>query len=90
MVITTHSHFIILRYDYAERMKWSAIPNIKKLLMHGTAAKYVQPIFPSMSYPSWTTIATGLYAENHGILDNYFYSISKDKYFSVGKIGTVF
>ncbi len=64
------------------------IPNFKHLLKTGASAAYVQPVFPTMSYPCWTSIVTGLYAEDHGILNNYFYDVKQDLYFSVGKINT--
>jgi predicted AlkP superfamily pyrophosphatase or phosphodiesterase len=35
------------------------IPNLKRFISEGVSAEYVQPIFPSMSFPSWTTIVTG-------------------------------
>ncbi len=38
----------------------SDLPNFKRFTKYGTRAEYVQPIFPSMSYPSWTSIVTGL------------------------------
>ncbi len=31
----------------------------------------MKPIFPSMSFPTWTSIATGLYPEDHNIIGNY-------------------
>jgi predicted AlkP superfamily pyrophosphatase or phosphodiesterase len=45
---------------------------------HGVQAEYVEPIFPSLSFPSWTTIATGLYPENHNILGNYIVDYNSD------------
>jgi hypothetical protein len=31
----------------------------------------MQPIFPSETFPNHYTLATGLYAESHGILNKY-------------------
>lgn len=31
------------------------------------------PSFPSKTFPNHYTIATGLYPESHGIVDNYVY-----------------
>ncbi len=70
-----HQKLIIIlldgfRHDYAFR---NCTPTLTKLISEGVSAKYVQPIFPSTSWPSYTTIVTGLWPEVHGILDNYFY-----------------
>ena len=34
-------------------------PGYSKIKSEGVIAKYVQPILPANSYPSWTTIVTG-------------------------------
>ena len=47
------------RWDYADRMAAEEIPNLKWFVSGGVRAEYVQPIFPSSSFPSWTTIVTG-------------------------------
>ena len=62
------------RWDYADRMTEAELPNLKAFLSGGARAEYVQPIFPSMSWACWTTVATGLSAERHGILSNYMYN----------------
>ena len=47
------------RWDYVDRLDEGEIPNFKDFIATGSRAEYVQPIFPSESYPSWTTIVTG-------------------------------
>ncbi len=47
------------RWDYVDRMSEEEVPNLKGFLSGGARAEYVQTIFPSMSWPSWTTIVTG-------------------------------
>ena len=47
------------RWDYINKMSDDDVPNFKKFFSDGIRAEYVQPIFPSVSFPSWTTIATG-------------------------------
>ncbi len=46
------------RYDYATRDAENT-PTFGKLAAEGAKADYVQTIFPSVSMPGWTTIATG-------------------------------
>ena len=76
------------RWDYADRFDTQDIPAMTKLMEEGVRAEYVQPIFPSMSFPSWTTIVTGLYAEDHGILGNYMWDEKSDEVFSMSYMHT--
>ena len=46
------------RWDYFSRSP-QIHPGFTKIKNEGVVAKYVQPILPSNSFPSWTTIATG-------------------------------
>ncbi|XP_047128164.1 bis(5'-adenosyl)-triphosphatase enpp4 isoform X2 [Hydra vulgaris] len=39
------------------------------------------PSFPSDTWPSMTTLSTGLYTESHGIISNYFLDIQTNKIF---------
>lgn len=45
-------------------------PNLQEMAKEGTSAKYVRGIFPSVTYPSHTTIVTGAKPAKHGILYN--------------------
>ncbi len=47
------------RYDYIDRLTEEQIPNFYKIVNGGVRAEYVQPPFPSKSWPGWTTISTG-------------------------------
>ncbi len=48
------------RWDYADRMGRQEVPNFRRLIAEsGVRAEYVQPIYPSNSFPSWTTITSG-------------------------------
>ncbi|WP_079701513.1 alkaline phosphatase family protein [Daejeonella lutea] len=48
---------------------WST-PNLKMLMNKGVYSKGVNSVFPSVTYPSHTTLVTGAYPKNHGILYN--------------------
>ncbi|XP_056299262.1 ectonucleotide pyrophosphatase/phosphodiesterase family member 3 isoform X2 [Pseudoliparis swirei] len=39
----------------------------------GTAAPFMQPAFPSKTFPNHYTIVTGLYPESNGLIDNSMY-----------------
>ena len=47
------------RHDYVDLFDKGELPNFHKIISEGVRAKYVQTIFPSLSKPSWATIATG-------------------------------
>ncbi|KAK3852388.1 hypothetical protein Pcinc_041023 [Petrolisthes cinctipes] len=67
------------RWDYLDKVPVSELPGFTKLLKEGGRARWTNPLFPSLSYPTWTTLATGLHAEYHGIVGNYFYDpVDKD------------
>ena len=58
------------RYDYLDKYN----PKIlNKLAKNGVRAKWMIPSFPSKTFPNHYTIATGLYPEHHGIVENNIY-----------------
>lgn len=46
------------------------VPNLDKLIAKGTWVKKVQGIFPTLTYPSHTSIITGQYPAVHGVVNN--------------------
>ena len=48
------------RADYATREDPSTVPTFTRFEREGVRAQYVQPIYPALSMPSWTTIVTGI------------------------------
>lgn len=57
------------RPDFYQDTMWPA-PNIQLLARQGVMAKGVDGIFPSVTYPSHTTLITGAYPAEHGIYYN--------------------
>ncbi|HSG91449.1 MAG TPA: ectonucleotide pyrophosphatase/phosphodiesterase [Pseudomonadales bacterium] len=57
------------RHDYIDRFR---PPNFMRVIDAGVRASAMQPPFPSKTFPSHYTIATGLWAEHHGITGNHF------------------
>ncbi len=74
------------RWDYLERAE---TPTLDRLAAEGIRAEALVPGFPSKTFPSHYTIATGLYPEHHGIVDNTFYDPERDAWFSMSDSGTV-
>jgi predicted AlkP superfamily pyrophosphatase or phosphodiesterase len=61
-----------LKPDYvleAERYNLK-IPHLRRFLREGVYAKAVTGVLPTLTYPSHTTIVTGVYPNQHGILSN--------------------
>jgi predicted AlkP superfamily pyrophosphatase or phosphodiesterase len=55
------------RPDYLER---ADVPTLRRLAAAGVRADGLVPPFPSKTFPSFTTIATGLVPAHHGIVSN--------------------
>lgn len=55
------------RYDYLDKYK---PPMLSKLAREGVRARWMIPSFPTKTFPNHYTIATGLYPEHHGIIEN--------------------
>lgn len=68
------------RYDYPEKFKPETLNKIAK---EGVRAKWLIPAFPTKTFPNHYTIATGLYPENHGIVENNIWDFGTT--FSLGK-----
>src|SRR4051794_41158848 len=44
--------------------------HLRKLASEGVRARWLTPVFPSLTFPNFYSIATGLYPEHHGIVSN--------------------
>ena len=62
-------------------------PNFDRFVQNGTKAEYLIPVFPTKTFPTHWSIATGLYTENHGIIANSFYDYELEARFSYGPQG---
>lgn len=58
------------RWDYP---KMTETPNLDSIAKIGVRAEAIRPAFPSKTFPNHYTMATGLYPDNHGIVNNHFY-----------------
>jgi len=61
-----------LRPDYitAADQHGAKVPNLRRFLKEGTYAEGVQGVVPTVTYPSHTTLITGVWPAKHGILGN--------------------
>jgi predicted AlkP superfamily pyrophosphatase or phosphodiesterase len=58
------------RWDYPEIYHLTHFDSIAKA---GVKAHSIQPSFPTVTFPNHYSLATGLYPEHHGIVQNKFY-----------------
>ncbi|MEK6334483.1 MAG: ectonucleotide pyrophosphatase/phosphodiesterase [Acidobacteriota bacterium] len=68
------------RYDYLSLYR---PPNLNALAARGVRARWMTPSFPSKTFPNHYTIATGLYPQNHGIVENNIYDAGFDAVFTL-------
>lgn len=59
-----------LRADYLDR---GLTPHLLDISREGVRAKYMKPVFPTLTFPNHWSLMTGLYAESHGIIANNFW-----------------
>ena len=62
------------RYDYLDKYQ---PPTLTALAKDGVRAKWMIPSFPTKTFPNHYTIATGLYPEHHGIVENNVYDFGE-------------
>jgi predicted AlkP superfamily pyrophosphatase or phosphodiesterase len=68
------------RYDYLDKYQ---PPNLISLAHDGVQARWMIPSFPTKTFPNHYTIATGLYPQNHGIVENNVFDKSFDATFTM-------
>ncbi|MCX6230010.1 MAG: ectonucleotide pyrophosphatase/phosphodiesterase [Bacteroidetes bacterium] len=69
------------RWDYPEIYHLIHFDSIAKM---GVKAHSVQPCFPTVTFPNHYSIATGLYPEHHGIVQNKFYDPALNLIYRIG------
>jgi predicted AlkP superfamily pyrophosphatase or phosphodiesterase len=69
------------RWDYDKIYK---TPALNKLAEDGVKAGRLIPSFPTVTFPNHYTIATGLYPDHHGIVNNNFPAPELGLYYRIG------
>ena len=70
------------RYDYIKKYQ---PPNLLRIIKTGVRAERMLPVYPSKTFPNHISIATGMYASNHGIVHNEFYDRELNDIYTMGK-----
>ncbi len=74
------------RWDYPDMYD---TPFLDSLAKAGVSAKSLQPSYPSKTFPNHYTIATGLYPDHHGIVNNSFYDPETKREYAILKRNAV-
>ena len=68
------------RSDYLD---WYDTPNMDMFFKEGVRSEGLIPVFVSKTFPNHYSIATGQYAENHGLIGNNFYDPKFNEIYSL-------
>ncbi len=68
------------RWDYPDFANTPVLDSLKRA---GVIAESLKPSFPTKTFPNHYTIATGLYPDHHGLVNNSFYAPDLDKYYKI-------
>jgi alkaline phosphatase D len=69
------------RWDYPDKCH---TPNLDRIAETGVKAVSLQPAFPTKTFPNHYTMATGLYPDHHGIVQNEFFDPETGRIFRIG------
>lgn len=69
------------RADFTEKYDAKFLQSISKT---GVRAKYMQPSYPSVTFPNHYTIVTGLHPSHHGLVDNTYLDVTSGQLYSMG------
>ncbi|GMR62979.1 hypothetical protein PMAYCL1PPCAC_33174, partial [Pristionchus mayeri] len=61
---------------------------IHKIAAMGVRAEHLKPVFPTLTIPSWHSLATGLYTESHGMTANYMFDPNTTRVYQGGRNGS--
>ncbi|KAF8476639.1 Phosphodiest-domain-containing protein [Russula ochroleuca] len=74
---------VLLVADYLDR---GLTPHLLDISKKGLRAKFMKPVFPTLTFPNHWALMTGLYAESHGIVANNFWDAETDSEFHYNNI----
>ena len=69
------------RWDYPELYATTELHEIEQ---NGVRAERLIPSFPTKTFPNHYTLATGLYPDHHGIINNSFYAGDLEGIYRIG------
>lgn len=83
----SHEAYVVMvsldgfRWDYPDLYETPTLDSIETM---GVKVKALLPSFPTNTFPNHYSLATGLYPDNHGIINNNFWAPDLQKHYSIG------
>jgi predicted AlkP superfamily pyrophosphatase or phosphodiesterase len=74
------------RPEYLQRLD---LPNFERIWRNGVRSTGMLPVFPSKTFPNHYSIATGMYAETHGLVGNRYWDPARGAGYSMSDTLTV-
>lgn len=74
------------RSDYP---KMAHTPTLDSLGKAGICSAF-RPCYPSVTFPNHYSMATGLYPDHHGLVNNFFYDAELDSVYKLGNLSPLF
>lgn len=68
------------RYDYIEK---HGAPFLDSIAGQGVRATYLEPSFPSITFPNHYTLVTGMIPAHHGLVGNTIYDPQRKEFYSM-------
>jgi len=68
------------RWDYPDSIP---TPHLDAIAADGVKAVSLRPAYPSKTFPNHYTMATGLYPDHHGIVQNSFYDPESGEHYAI-------
>jgi arylsulfatase A-like enzyme len=66
-----------IRHDFPDRV---VLPGLQRMAEHGVRAGRLVPVYPSSTFPTHVSMATGTYPDRHGIIDNHFIASGRGEF----------
>lgn len=81
--ITRHPLAIVMSFDgfRPDYVRPDTTPTMAWLREQSASPPYMRPVFPTITFVNHFSIATGLYPETHGVLDNYMFDRNNNTMF---------
>jgi predicted AlkP superfamily pyrophosphatase or phosphodiesterase len=69
-------HVVLVSFDGLGAERWGryATPNLERVAAAGARAERMIPVYPTKTFPTHYSIATGMYADRHGLVGNRFWA----------------
>ena len=88
---SAENYVLLVSFD-AFRWDYPAIfntPNLNQLAKEGVKAKKMYSSFPTNTFPNHYSMATGLYPDHHGLINNNFYAPELNLYYKMSDRNSV-